>query len=297
MAGSALVIVNRDSRQGQQDLDPALALLRSRGIRLEMGEGLSAEEASGLIRTSRGRVDCVLVGGGDGTLQGVASVLHETSLPLGILPLGTANDLAISLGVPSDLLGAAEIIVAGKVRRIDLASANDVLFFNVAHIGLAARVNARLTKDVKQRWGRWSYLRTLLSTVGERRSFTVAAMETARDAAEHAEDPALMALLREFEGRRKEQATALEQHIRLVGLPQRPDPERQLLAKSFTHLKAALSRDRHAALVDAQQQSDHEILQACHKALDIVLPEETRQLLTAIVKDIIDHKPDLAQPS
>jgi diacylglycerol kinase (ATP) len=173
MAGSALVIVNRDSRQGQQNLDQALALLRSRGIRLEMGEGLSAEEASDLIRTSRARVDCVLVGGGDGTLQGVASALHETSLPLGILPLGTANDLATSLGVPSDLLGAAQIIVAGKVRRIDLASANGVLFFNVAHIGLAARVNARLTKDVKQRWGRWSYLRTLLSTVGERRSFSV----------------------------------------------------------------------------------------------------------------------------
>ena len=173
MAGSALVIVNRDSRQGQQDLDPALALLRSRGIQLELVEGLSAEEASDAIRSNRGRVDRVLVGGGDGTLQGVASALHETSLPLGILPLGTANDLANSLGLPTDLRGAAETIVAGHVRQIDLASANDVLFFNVAHIGLAARVNARLTKDVKQRWGRWSYLRTLLSTVGERRSFSV----------------------------------------------------------------------------------------------------------------------------
>ena len=173
MAGSALVIVNRDSRQGQQDLDPALALLRSHGIQLQLAGDLSTEKASDLIRRSRGKVDCALVGGGDGTLQGVASALHETSLPLGILPLGTANDLANSLGVPADLLGAAEIIVAGTIRQIDLASANDVLFFNVAHIGLAARVNARLTREVKQRWGRWSYLRTLLRTVGERRSFSV----------------------------------------------------------------------------------------------------------------------------
>jgi YegS/Rv2252/BmrU family lipid kinase len=170
MTKRALLIVNRSSRQGSKDLAPALELLRAR-LGLEEAEAGSVDEAITLIRGRQQEVDGIIMAGGDGTLQGVASALLETDLTLGILPLGTANDFAAALQIPMDLPGAAKVIAAGHVRRIDLASVNGVLFFNVAHIGLGARVTMRVTSEAKQQWGRWSYLRTLLATVTERRAF------------------------------------------------------------------------------------------------------------------------------
>ena len=109
----------------------------------------------------------VIVGGGDGTLNAAARGLIETSLPAGILPMGTANDLARTLSIPLNLPEAAQIIVAGQTRRIDIGDVNGHLFFNVASIGLGAELARRLTPAVKRRWGRFAYslaaLRTLIS--------------------------------------------------------------------------------------------------------------------------------------
>jgi YegS/Rv2252/BmrU family lipid kinase len=171
MPRRALLIVNPSSRQGSQDPSVAVELLRSAGVQILPQEATSAEDTRRVICLHKDAVDCVVLGGGDGTLQRAAPALVETGLPLGILPLGTANDLARTLGMSVDLSRAAEIIVAGRLRPIDLGSANGALFFNVAHIGLGARLKARLTPDLKQQWGRLSYLRALIQTVAERRPF------------------------------------------------------------------------------------------------------------------------------
>ena len=95
-----------------------------------------------------------MVGGGDGTLNAAALGVIERNLPLGILPLGTANDLARTLGIPPDIDAAARIIAAGQTRTIDLGLVNGQPFFNVASLGLSAELAQQLTQDIKRRWGR-----------------------------------------------------------------------------------------------------------------------------------------------
>jgi diacylglycerol kinase (ATP) len=100
----------------------------------------------------------LIVGGGDGTLSAVASRLARRPVELGVMPLGTANDFARTLGIPTDLEGAAEIVARGKVRLIDLARANDAYFLNVASIGMSVSVTAGLSLERKRWFGSLAYL-------------------------------------------------------------------------------------------------------------------------------------------
>ena len=106
MSGRALLIVNTKSRSGAAQCDIAIDRLRDHDIEpvhLECGR---REELSPLIVEHAKDVDCAIVGGGDGTINAAAFGVNEAGLPLGILPMGTANDLARTLGIPFDLDGA-----------------------------------------------------------------------------------------------------------------------------------------------------------------------------------------------
>jgi YegS/Rv2252/BmrU family lipid kinase len=171
MTHRALVLINRGSRKGGGDLSAAFETFRRAGMEIiERSLGKGADPGA-LIRECRNEVDCVVIGGGDGTVQRAAAALMESGLPLGILPLGTANDLARTLDLPLDLEQAAERIAAGRVRKIDVSRANGHLFFNVAHIGLGARLRATLSPELKKKWGSLSYIRALAQTLAERRAF------------------------------------------------------------------------------------------------------------------------------
>ena len=153
----ALLMVNEKSRQGQEAAGAAVDVLERSGLRTQREACLSPDELSATIRRVAGSVDLVVLGGGDGTLNAAAPALIETGLPLGILPLGTANDLARTLNIPTDLADAAQIVIDGHVRRIDLGEVNGKPFFNVASLGLSVRMTRELTHEVKQRWGKLGY--------------------------------------------------------------------------------------------------------------------------------------------
>lgn len=171
MTRRALALINRGSRNGRGNMSAAFEVFRRAGLEVIEHTLQKGSDLAELVRQHRGEVDRVVVGGGDGTLQRAASAVLESGLPLGILPLGTANDLARTLDIPLDLEQAAEQIVIGRLRQIDLSRANGQLFFNVAHIGLGARLRAALSPELKKQWGSLSYVRALAQTLAERRAF------------------------------------------------------------------------------------------------------------------------------
>jgi len=152
-----LLIANEHARHGKQPLDPALEAFREAGIEIveeSVERGRYVEEP---IQRHAKQVDAVVLAGGDGTVHEAAPALIDTGLALGVLPRGTANDLARAVGLPLDLRGAAEVIAAGHKRRIDVGEVNGKLFFNVAHIGLGAALADALSSGMKKRLGPFAY--------------------------------------------------------------------------------------------------------------------------------------------
>lgn len=171
MSRRALLIINSKSRSGAAQAQAAMAALETHGIEPVHVECGRREDVSPLIVTHREEVDCVVVGGGDGTLNAAALGVIEAGLPLGVLPLGTANDLARTLGIPFDLDDAAQVIAEGRTRRIDLGLVNGEPFFNVASIGLSAELAQKLTRDIKRRFGRLGYALVALNVLMHAKPF------------------------------------------------------------------------------------------------------------------------------
>lgn len=169
----ALLLANPHASRVAQQLPQAIDLLHVAGFDLVVQTPDDPSKLSKLIRQHRDQVDCVIVAGGDGTLNGVADALVETQLPLGVLPLGTANDLARTLGLPVQLEAACEVIAAGNLRRIDLGRVNDKHFFNAASLGLSVQICRQLDKGAKQRWGVLAYPVTTAKSLWQMRPLRV----------------------------------------------------------------------------------------------------------------------------
>jgi YegS/Rv2252/BmrU family lipid kinase len=169
----ALLLVNPRARRGASPIAGALDLLRAGSIELLEGEASDRDAVSEAIRRHAAHVDRVIVGGGDGSINAAAAGLVETGLPLGILPLGTANDLARTLGLPVSPEEAARVIVQGHTRQLDLGAVNGHFFFNVASIGFSAQLARGLTAEAKKRWGTAGYAAAAARLLAQSRPFTV----------------------------------------------------------------------------------------------------------------------------
>lgn len=111
----------------------------------------------------------IVVAGGDGTINTVASACVEAKRPLGLVPAGTFNYVSRNLGVPTEVSQAVSVIINGWVRQVDIGEINGRLFLNNAGIGLYAQMLERREQD-KRRFGRrrmvafFSGMRCLLSS-------------------------------------------------------------------------------------------------------------------------------------
>ena len=169
----ALVLVNPKSRgelpEGWEKL------LAETGVepRIEWPDSADATrrfiEDAGSQRTA----ERVVLAGGDGTIHQALPALLDAQLPLAVIPIGTANDLARTLDLPEDPLAALDVVGRGIPQPIDVGVVNGIPFVNAATLGVGVRVNRELDADTKKRWGGLSYLRAAWRAVDKERPFDV----------------------------------------------------------------------------------------------------------------------------
>lgn len=158
-ARSVGVVVNTGARTGADAYERALAELRRLGVPVGTAHAVTSgdELARRLDQVITEGHDLVVVGGGDGSVGCAAARVAGTSTTLGVLPLGTANDLARTLHLPADLDAACAALAHGKVVDIDLGRADGHAFLNVASVGLSVGVTKALSPRLKRRLGPLAY--------------------------------------------------------------------------------------------------------------------------------------------
>jgi YegS/Rv2252/BmrU family lipid kinase len=166
-----LVIVNLHASRAEESVGSALGSLISNGFDLDIRATKDRDASLQSIRDGGPSVDAIVVAGGDGTLNGVLPALIEQRKPIGILPMGTANDLASTLGIPFDPVAAAGVIAAGNKRKVDIGRVNDAHFLNAASIGLSVQIAERQNEQQKKLFGILSYAFATIATLSEAERF------------------------------------------------------------------------------------------------------------------------------
>jgi YegS/Rv2252/BmrU family lipid kinase len=115
--------------------------------------------------------DLIIASGGDGTVSLVAGQMLSTGIPLGVIPRGTANALSVAMGIPTTVMGACQLILAGTTRRLDAAYCNHHLMTLLAGIGLEAGTVGKATRELKNQWGVLAYLIAGWEQLGEQTLF------------------------------------------------------------------------------------------------------------------------------
>lgn len=170
MPASTLLITNPGSRSGNRAIERAIERLQRQG-RVEQVRPEKPRDLPDTIRERARDFDRVVLGGGDGTVNLALDALIDIDKPLGLLPLGTANDLARSLDIPRRIDAAVDVILAGHTRRVDAARVNDVSFINAVGIGLGPQMTREMDADSKARLGVLAYLRGIVHALQRQRVF------------------------------------------------------------------------------------------------------------------------------
>ena len=153
-------MVNAHSRRGEKLFQEARDKLIAAGVKLIDAHAVHDPEE--LIPTVRqaivGGAPIVIVGGGDGSLSSTIDEFVGRTSVFALLPLGTANSFARTLGIPLDLDGAVRAIAAGNHQRLDLGVINGDYFVNAAALGISPLIGATVPHKLKRYLGRLGYL-------------------------------------------------------------------------------------------------------------------------------------------
>jgi diacylglycerol kinase (ATP) len=158
------------------DLDDVVSRIRRLPgveMRLTSKPGAAARFARTAIRKGR---EIIVAAGGDGTLNEVVNGIGENlgAAAVGLIPLGTGNDFARTIGVPADVDAAVDLIRAAQTRAVDLVrvTSDEVRYFvNVSAGGFSGLVNEKMTPDMKKTWGPLAYLRGAAAALSELRAY------------------------------------------------------------------------------------------------------------------------------
>lgn len=159
-----------------QELDTAIRIFQEGGYEVAVHRTKSPIDIEYTSSQSKD-VECLVIAGGDGSIHqavnGLMKIPSDQRPLLGILPVGTANDLACGLHLPSKISEACEVIVQGSTFEMDIGQVNDRFFVNVFSAGLLTDVSPKVDIHVKNRLGQLAYYLKGIETLPTYRPFKI----------------------------------------------------------------------------------------------------------------------------
>jgi diacylglycerol kinase family enzyme len=179
--GGVAVILNAASGSGAADkigeIAQRLATAGRDGTITRVHAGNALRPAA--ERAIEAGCEALVAAGGDGTVNALASAVIGSSVPLGVLPLGTLNHFAKDVGIPLDLDEAIKVIMAGRTRTVDVGEANGRIFLNNASLGVYPRIVQLRERYREKGLGKWLAALWAALAVLRRRPFMTVKIQTA----------------------------------------------------------------------------------------------------------------------
>ena len=156
----AVLIVNTKARRGQKWFARSQDCLHASGVEITASHAVKdPSRLPDLVQESIAHgAKRIVIGGGDGSFRSVAGYFAHKDISLGVLPLGTVNDLARNLGIEDNVEAACKVIAEGHTAQIDLGQANDDYFLITASLGFSAQAQHTLSPALKKAFGPLGYL-------------------------------------------------------------------------------------------------------------------------------------------
>jgi YegS/Rv2252/BmrU family lipid kinase len=162
MKEKVLFIFNPRSGTGaiKNHLVDILDIMAKADFEIHVHPTQAPEDATRKIIEEGGRYDRIICSGGDGTLDEVMTGVVQSDLhvPIGYIPTGSTNDFANSLGIPKDLVQAAQVAVGGRQFPCDIGEFNEDTFVYVAAFGLFTEVSYKTSQELKNIFGHLAYI-------------------------------------------------------------------------------------------------------------------------------------------
>lgn len=150
-----------------KDIDKVIKIHQSYGYSIDPFRISSDSDIRDAFEELDDSYKYILIAGGDGTIDSVVNKMKQKDidLPVAFLPVGTANDFAKYLGMPSDVSLACKQILEGKAKRFDLGKINNKYFVNVASTGIFTDISQKTDSSLKNTMGKLAYYLTALEEV------------------------------------------------------------------------------------------------------------------------------------
>lgn len=165
------LFVIHGARAGLPEVRHLVDWVRGKGVRVSTRVTFEGGDGTTFAREAvRDGVTAVVALGGDGTVNEVVNGLRGSNVPLGVIPVGTANDFARQWGIPDDVDHAMDIILRHAAVPIDVGEVNGRVFLNVSTGGVGAETTAETSPEAKQKLGPLAYALTGMKKLGALRA-------------------------------------------------------------------------------------------------------------------------------
>lgn len=157
-----LFVFNPHSGKGQirQHLMQIVDIFTKGGYEVTIHPTQAKNDAYEKIMSRSDDFDVVVCSGGDGTLnETIKAVMSlDKRIPIGYIPSGTMNDFASSIGIPKDMVAAAQKIVDGNITTVDIGCFNQDYFTYIAAFGMFTEVSYETPQQMKNMFGSMAYI-------------------------------------------------------------------------------------------------------------------------------------------